>query len=113
MLNLGACNETHVLGDCHPTRHLETAYYRHDSSRTLQFVTHGVVRASRYFILQPCHLLVYLDTLDLTVTIASQLSLEKRREWPCFPTALIFSKRNLHVCTFAVTRRAQPDINEK
>jgi len=33
----------------------------------------------------------------------------KRREWPCFPTALIFSKRNLHVdCD-----TTQLDINEK
>jgi len=52
--------------------------------------------------------LLNLDTLNLTVARASFRRRAFRRR-PCFLPALIFSKRNLHVCCDAT----QLDANEK
>lgn len=110
MLDSGACNETRVLGDCHPLGCLEMAYYRHDTTSNA-----GVRNATQaslvlfYFLPAGYRLFIslYSDTLDLTLAIA-QVSLENALRVALFSNRFDLAKRNLHVCTMRRSR-----VNEK
>lgn len=86
----------------------ETAYYRHDGSPTLEFITRQLYesRAILFSAAARYRLLVSRCTRILLTEAFAQASLESESRVALFSDCFDLAKRNLHVCARDTTHTA-------